>query len=51
VVDLIPNGREIPVTDENKQDYVRLVVEHKLLSSVKDQMEHFLKGKCIASSL
>ncbi|CAH0059445.1 unnamed protein product [Clonostachys solani] len=44
VVDLIPNGREIPVTDENKQDYVRLVVEHKLLSSVKDQMEHFLKG-------
>ncbi|KAK8133665.1 hypothetical protein PG984_005677 [Apiospora sp. TS-2023a] len=44
VEDLIPNGRDIPVTEENKHDYVRLVVEHKLLKSVKDQMEHFLKG-------
>ncbi|KAB5586032.1 hypothetical protein GE09DRAFT_1210617 [Coniochaeta sp. 2T2.1] len=44
VVDLVPNGREIPVTEENKHDYVRLVVEHKLLSSVQEQMEHFLKG-------
>ncbi|KAI5462186.1 hypothetical protein BGZ63DRAFT_354427 [Mariannaea sp. PMI_226] len=44
VIDLIPNGREVAVTEENKQDYVRLVVEHKLLSSVKEQMESFLKG-------
>ncbi|KAJ4016602.1 E3 ubiquitin-protein ligase tom1 [Fusarium irregulare] len=44
VVDLIPNGREIAVTEENKHDYVRLVVEHKLLSSVKEQMSHFLQG-------
>lgn len=43
--DLVENGRNIPVTEENKHDYVRLVVEHKLLSSVKEQMEHFLKGK------
>ncbi|KAH6656670.1 hypothetical protein BKA67DRAFT_511823 [Truncatella angustata] len=42
--DLCENGRNIPVTEDNKQDYVRLVVEHKLLSSVKEQMEHFLKG-------
>lgn len=47
VIDLVPNGREITVTEENKQDYVRLVVEHKLLSSVKVQMESFLKGKLI----
>ncbi|KAK4241387.1 hypothetical protein C8A03DRAFT_12333 [Achaetomium macrosporum] len=44
VVDLIPNGRNVPVTEENKHEYVRLIVEHKLLTSVKDQMEHFLKG-------
>ncbi|KAL2880471.1 E3 ubiquitin-protein ligase tom1 [Colletotrichum sp. CLE4] len=43
-VDLCPGGRDIAVTEENKHDYVRLVVEHKLLSSVKEQMEHFLKG-------
>ncbi|CRK27645.1 hypothetical protein BN1708_014885 [Verticillium longisporum] len=44
IVDLCPDGRNIAVTEENKNDYVRLVVEHKLLSSVKEQMEHFLKG-------
>ncbi|KEY66981.1 hypothetical protein S7711_05101 [Stachybotrys chartarum IBT 7711] len=44
VVDLIPNGREVPVTEDNKHEYVRLVVEHKLLSSVKEQMENFLFG-------
>ncbi|CAJ2511750.1 Uu.00g073750.m01.CDS01 [Anthostomella pinea] len=45
IEDLTENGRNIPVTEDNKHDYVRLVVEHKLLSSVKDQMENFLKGK------
>lgn len=45
VSDLCENGRNIPVTEENKHDYVRLVVEHKLLSSVKQQMEYFLSGK------
>ncbi|KAI1167251.1 hypothetical protein F5B18DRAFT_647903 [Nemania serpens] len=44
ISDLCENGRNIPVTEENKHDYVRLVVEHKLLSSVKEQMENFLKG-------
>ncbi|KAK4120885.1 hypothetical protein N657DRAFT_648684 [Parathielavia appendiculata] len=44
VVDLIPNGRNVPVTEDNKHEYVRLIVEHKLLTSVKDQMENFLKG-------
>lgn len=44
VVDLIENGRNIEVTNENKHEYVRLIVEHKLLSSVKVQMEHFLQG-------
>ncbi|KAG9696288.1 E3 ubiquitin-protein ligase pub1, partial [Aureobasidium melanogenum] len=44
VVDLIENGRDIPVTEENKQEYVRLVVEHRLIKSVEEQLEHFLKG-------
>src|SRR5699024_1356012 len=47
VVDLVPNGRNIPVTEENKHEYVRLVVEHKLITSVKEQMEHFLSGKSL----
>ena len=44
IIDLVPKGRDVLVSEENKAEYVRLVVEHKLLSSVKEQMEHFLKG-------
>ena len=43
-VDLIPDGQNIAVTEENKQDYVRLVVEHRLVKSVEQQLEHFLAG-------
>ncbi|RPB27982.1 hypothetical protein L211DRAFT_476750 [Terfezia boudieri ATCC MYA-4762] len=44
IIDLIPNGRNTAVTEENKQEYVRMMVEYKLLTSVQEQMEHFLKG-------
>ncbi|KAF2154321.1 hypothetical protein K461DRAFT_126988 [Myriangium duriaei CBS 260.36] len=44
VVDLIPDGRNVPVTEENKQEYVRLVVEQRLTKSVEEQLEHFLIG-------
>jgi len=44
IIDLIPSGRNTAVTEENKQEYVRMMVEYKLLTSVQEQMEHFLKG-------
>ncbi|KAJ4356260.1 E3 ubiquitin-protein ligase tom1 [Didymosphaeria variabile] len=44
VVDLIENGRNIPLTEENKHDYVRLVTEYRLTGAVQEQLEHFLKG-------
>ena len=44
IVDLIENGRNIPVTEENKQEYVQLVVEYRLTGSVKEQLGEFLKG-------
>ena len=44
IIDLIPNGRDISVTDENKQEYVKLIVEYRLLTSVKDQLDNFLEG-------
>ncbi|RCK55503.1 putative E3 ubiquitin-protein ligase TOM1 [Candida viswanathii] len=44
VIDLIPNGRNIPVTEENKQEYVQKVVEYRLQTSVEEQMENFLMG-------
>lgn len=44
VIDLVENGRNIPVTEENKQEYVRLVVEYRLQTSVKEQMSNFITG-------
>ncbi|KAH3905564.1 HECT-type E3 ubiquitin transferase [Parastagonospora nodorum] len=44
VVDLIDNGREIPVTEDNKHEYIRLITEHRLTGSVREQLDHFLKG-------
>ncbi|KAL5116234.1 E3 ubiquitin-protein ligase tom1 [Pleosporales sp. CAS-2024a] len=44
IVDLIENGRDIPVTEDNKHEYIRLITEHRLTGSVKEQLDHFLKG-------
>jgi E3 ubiquitin-protein ligase HUWE1 len=43
-VDLIENGRNIPVTEDNKHEYVRLITEHRLVGAVQEQLENFLKG-------
>lgn len=45
IVDLIPDGRNVQVTEENKHEYVRLVVEYKMIGAVKEQLDHFLIGK------
>lgn len=44
IVDLIPDGRNIPVTEDNKHEYVRLVVEYRLQKSVEEQVNNFLQG-------
>ncbi|KAL7713415.1 HECT-type E3 ubiquitin transferase [Entamoeba marina] len=44
VDDLIPNGRNIDVTDDNKTEYVKLLVQYKLYTSVKRQVELFKEG-------
>lgn len=43
-IDLKPNGRNIPVTEENKHEYVKLVVEQRLLTAIRAQIEAFLGG-------
>ena len=43
-IDLIPDGRNIPVTQENKEEYVQRVVEYRLVESVREQLDNFLKG-------
>ncbi|KAL8928633.1 MAG: hypothetical protein Q9172_000848 [Xanthocarpia lactea] len=44
IVDLIENGRNIPVTEENKHEYAQRVVEYRLTGSVQAQLEKFLGG-------
>ena len=44
-VDLVENGRNIPVTEDNKHEYVQLVVEYRLTGSVQGQLDQFLSGK------
>lgn len=44
VINLKPGGDEIAVTEENKQEYVKLIVEYRLITSVKNQMDKFLEG-------
>ncbi|OAD77606.1 hypothetical protein PHYBLDRAFT_108316, partial [Phycomyces blakesleeanus NRRL 1555(-)] len=43
-IDLKPNGRDIPVTEQNKHEYVYLVTEQKLTTAIKDQINAFLQG-------
>ncbi|CAJ1385999.1 unnamed protein product [Effrenium voratum] len=44
VVDLKPNGRNLPVTNENKYEYIQLMAEHKMTKCVQQQIDAFLRG-------
>jgi E3 ubiquitin-protein ligase HUWE1 len=44
IVELKPDGASIPVTEANKDEYVRLVCAYRLENSVKEQMKAFLTG-------
>lgn len=44
IVDLKENGRNVPVTNENKQEFVDLYVDWYLNRSIKEQFEPFYEG-------
>ncbi|ORX45978.1 hypothetical protein BCR36DRAFT_332465 [Piromyces finnis] len=44
IIDLKPDGRNIPVTEDNKVEYVKLVTEQRLTVAIKKQIEAFLDG-------
>jgi E3 ubiquitin-protein ligase HUWE1 len=44
IVDLKPNGRNVQVTEENKEEYVRLVTEVKLTKAISMQIASFKEG-------
>lgn len=42
--ELIPGGRNIRVTEDNKHKYVDLVAEHRLTTAIRPQINAFLEG-------
>ncbi|KAK0096525.1 hypothetical protein PV326_005225 [Microctonus aethiopoides] len=42
--ELKSNGANIPVTDENKDEYISLVIQWRFVSRVQEQMNAFLEG-------
>nr|GEV63223.1 E3 ubiquitin-protein ligase UPL2-like [Tanacetum cinerariifolium] len=42
--ELIPGGRNIRVTEENKHKYVDLIAEHRLTTAIRPQINAFLEG-------
>ncbi|XP_077319065.1 E3 ubiquitin-protein ligase NEDD4-like isoform X16 [Lithobates pipiens] len=43
-VDLKPNGSEMVVTNENKREYIDLVIQWRFVNRVQKQMNAFLEG-------
>ncbi|KAL5008817.1 hypothetical protein ScPMuIL_014398 [Solemya velum] len=44
VVDLLPNGSKLAVTDKNKLRYLDILSQYRLVSLVREEVEYFLKG-------
>ena len=45
-MELKPGGSQIPVTESNKKEYLDLLAQYRLASSVKQEIEAFAKGNC-----
>lgn len=43
-VDLIENGRNVPVNDSNKELYIQKISEHRLITNVSQQFKNFKEG-------
>ncbi len=39
-----PNGRDIPVTEETKKEYMKLVCQMKMTGAIRKQLSAFLEG-------
>jgi E3 ubiquitin-protein ligase HUWE1 len=44
IIDLIPNGRTIPITESNKAVYVRHVCQHRMTTAISSQIKAYLDG-------
>ena len=42
--DLVPGGAEIPVTEENKAEYIKQVIQWRFVARVRQQMDRLMEG-------
>lgn len=45
VHELKPNGQQIPVTEDNKREYVKLFVNYRFMRGIEQQFLALQKGK------
>ena len=50
MVPLVENGEDIEVTEDNKMKYLNLLAQHRLVRSVREETEAFLKGEWLVAS-
>ena len=43
-VELIPNGKEIKVTNSRRKDYVQRLARFYLIKECRDEIQEFIKG-------
>ena len=43
-IELKPGGGDVPVTEENKKEYVDCVVDYRISRRVKEQFDAFMEG-------
>jgi E3 ubiquitin-protein ligase NEDD4 len=43
-IEIKPGGADIPVTEQNKKEYVDYVVEYRISKHVKDQFDALMSG-------
>nr|XP_043609712.1 E3 ubiquitin-protein ligase UPL5-like [Erigeron canadensis] len=44
VLELLPNGKDIPVNSRNRKEYIHLLIRHCFLTSVTQQVTRFAQG-------
>ena len=44
IVEFVPGGEAVPVTNQNKQEFVEKYIEWYLTTSIKDQFKPFYRG-------
>eukprot|EP00916_Digyalum_oweni_P018571 GHVL01031084.1.p1 GENE.GHVL01031084.1~~GHVL01031084.1.p1 ORF type:complete len:415 (+),score=40.77 GHVL01031084.1:378-1622(+) len=44
IIDLKPNGRNINVTDTNKEEFIKLTSYYQIYDSIKQQIQHLQRG-------